>query len=201
FSVEPPDQGLCAGNGFVLESTNDVVNVFDAAGNQLLGVTDLNSFYGYPPAIIRGTSNHFGPSITDPSCLFDASSQRWFHVVLTLDRIDVDPTTGLSTSQSLSGRNHLDIAVSNSANPLGSWTIYTVPVQDDGTEGTPDHHCAASATTPPGRTHPNACLGDYPHIGADANGFYMSTNEFNFFPPGFNASQIYAISKRDLANG
>src|SRR5262249_20972761 len=25
FSVEPPDQGLCAGNGFVLESVNDVL--------------------------------------------------------------------------------------------------------------------------------------------------------------------------------
>lgn len=24
FSVEPPDQGLCAGNGYVLESVNDV---------------------------------------------------------------------------------------------------------------------------------------------------------------------------------
>lgn len=25
FSVEPPDQGLCAGNGFVLETVNDVL--------------------------------------------------------------------------------------------------------------------------------------------------------------------------------
>lgn len=199
FSVEPPDQGLCAGNGFVLESANDVLNIFDASGNQLLGVTDLNSFYGYPAAILRGSPNKFGPSITDPSCIFDAASQRWFHLVLTLDRINVDPNTGLSLSQSLSGRNHLDLAVSNTSNPLGSWTIYTIPVQDDGTEGTPNHLCK-SAGTPPGRTHPNACLGDYPHIGADANGIYLSTNEFNFFPAGFHASQIYAISKQALVN-
>jgi len=122
FSVEPPDQGLCAGNGFVLESVNDVVNVFDAAGNQRLGVTDLNSFYGYPAAIARGNPNRFGPSLTDPTCLFDRATQRWFQVVLTLDRINVDPATGLSLSQSLSGRNHLDIAVSNTASPLGTWT-------------------------------------------------------------------------------
>jgi len=110
FSVEPPDQGLCAGNGFILESTNDVLDVFDASGNQLLGVTDLNSFYGYAPAVVRHVLNgppaKFGPSVTDPSCLFDVASQRWFHVVLTLDRINVD-VNGQSTSQSLSGLNHL----------------------------------------------------------------------------------------------
>src|SRR5947208_1815268 len=33
FSVEPPDQGLCAGNGFVMESVNDVLNVYDTHGN------------------------------------------------------------------------------------------------------------------------------------------------------------------------
>jgi len=199
FSVEPPDQGLCAGNGFVLESVNDVVNVFDAAGNQRLGVTDLNSFYGYPAAIARGNPNRFGPSLTDPTCLFDRATQRWFQVVLTLDRINVDPATGLSLSQSLSGRNHLDIAVSNTASPLGTWTIYRVPVQDDGTEGTPNHHCnPAPGATPAGRTHPTACLGDFPHIGADANGFYVTTNEFSLFGPGFHASQVYAFSKSDL---
>jgi hypothetical protein len=199
FSVEPPDQGLCAGNGFVLESTNVVLNIFDTTGKELLGVNDLNSFYGYAPAIVRGSPNRFGPFVTDPTCLFDVDTQRWFHVVLTLDRINVDPATGLSTSQSFSGRNHLDLAVSNTANPLEGWTIYRIPVQDDGTEGTPDHHCASSGS-PPGRTHPNACLGDYPHIGADANGLYLETNEFNFFPAGFHGSQIYALTKRDLAD-
>jgi hypothetical protein len=29
FSIEPPDQGLCAGNGFVMESVNDVLRVYD----------------------------------------------------------------------------------------------------------------------------------------------------------------------------
>src|SRR4029453_6549197 len=28
FSVEPPDQGLCVGNGFVLETINDVLQVY-----------------------------------------------------------------------------------------------------------------------------------------------------------------------------
>ncbi len=55
FSVEPPDQALCVGNGFVLESVNDVIRVFDRHGNPLTGVVDLNTFYGYAPAINRTT--------------------------------------------------------------------------------------------------------------------------------------------------
>jgi hypothetical protein len=52
FSVEPPDQGLCAGNGFVMEVVNDVLNVFDTTGHSLLASPeDLNTFYGYPPRL------------------------------------------------------------------------------------------------------------------------------------------------------
>jgi hypothetical protein len=194
FSVEPPDQALCAGNGFVVESTNDVLNVFGPDGTSLLGVTDLNTFYGYPAAINRAVNPlTFGPSITDPTCHFDPDTQRWFHVVLTLDR-------AVPTSQNLNGKNHLDIAVSNTSNPLGSWTVYKIPVQNDGTDGTQDHGCVARVTG--GRLVHAQCLGDYPHIGMDANGFYITTNEFDLFSPGrFHGAQIIAISKRQLAAG
>jgi hypothetical protein len=44
------------------------------------------------------------------------------------------------------------------------------------------------------------CLGDYPHIGMDANGLYITTNEFDLFSPGrFHGAQIIAISKHQLA--
>src|SRR5215472_18935702 len=103
FSIEPPDQGLCAGNGFVLETVNDVLRIYDSSGNALTGPIDLNSFYGYAPAINRHVSPlQFGPSITDPSCYYDSDTQRWFLVVLTLDR-------AIATSQALAGTNHLDI--------------------------------------------------------------------------------------------
>lgn len=190
FSIEPPDQGLCAGNGFVMETINDVMRIFDTAGNPLTAPTDLNSFYGYAPAIDRTKSPlQFGPSITDPSCLFDTQTQRWFHVVLTLDRANI-------LTQALAGTNHLDLAVSVTADPTGSWNIYRLPVQDDGTQGTPNHHCLLNAAGAPG-----PCLGDYPHLGADANGFYLTTNEFSLFGPGFHGSQIYAFPKAQLAAG
>jgi hypothetical protein len=190
FSIEPPDQGLCVGNGFVLETVNDVLRIFDTSGNPLTAPTDLNSFYGYAPAINR-TAGTFGPSITDPSCTFDVPTQRWFHVVLTLDRAS-------PLGQGLSGTNHLDVAVSATVDPTGVWNIYRLPVQDDGTQGTPDHGCVQRS----GKTLIHGpCLGDYPHIGADANGFYITTNEFSLAGPGFHGAQIYAFSKAQLAAG
>ena len=181
FSVEPPDQGLCAGNGFVMESVNDVLAIYDSAGNKLVGPVDLNTFYHYPAAINRGTGAD-GPEVTDPSCYYDAGTQRWFQIALTLDRI--------GTTSSLAGTNHLDIAVSQTADPTGAWTIYRLPVQDNGTQGTPDHHCTGGF-----------CLGDYPHIGADAHAIFLTTNEFELFGPGFIGAQIYVISKQALATG
>jgi hypothetical protein len=181
FSVEPPDQGLCAGNGFVMESLNDVLRIYDRSGNALIGVTDLNTFYGYPPAINR-TTGRFGQFVTDPSCYFDPDTQRWFNVVLTLE---VNPVNG-----AFLGPNHLDLAVSKTSDPTGSYTIYRLPAQDDGTQGTPNHNCAGGP-----------CLGDFPHIGADRNGIFITTNEYPFFEDGFHAAQLYALSKSALAAG
>ncbi|HVS57156.1 MAG TPA: hypothetical protein VHJ55_13020, partial [Casimicrobiaceae bacterium] len=179
FTVEPPDQGLCVGNGFVLESVNDVLRVRDTHGAALTGPIDLNTFYNYAAAINRST-NKFGPSITDPSCIYDAATRRWFHVVLTLDRASPN-------GSALSGKNHLDIAVSNTADPRGTWTIYKLPVQNDGTDGTPNHRC----TNGP-------CLGDYPHLAVNSDGLFITTNEFSLFGSGFFGAQIYALSKRAL---
>ncbi|HEY6960339.1 MAG TPA: hypothetical protein VI408_00475 [Gaiellaceae bacterium] len=187
FSVEPPDQALCAGNGYVLEGVNDVAQVYDTAGHALLNggnAVDLNTFFGYPAAIVRSGPNagQRGPSITDPVCLYDAQANRFFFVVLTLDHVGLTAATN--------GNNHLDIAVSDTGNPTGSWTIYKLPVQNNGTQGTPNHNCGSGF-----------CLGDYPHIGADGSGIYLTTNEFAFSGPGFYGSQIYAISKAQLVAG
>jgi hypothetical protein len=197
FSVEPPDQGMCVGNGYVVEAVNDVFNVYSAATgasslpdntatNIVSGfprnvnhAVDLNSFYGYAPAIDRAHGNVRGPFVTDPSCLYDAQTQRFFVVVLTLE---VVPTSGAFTTV-----NHLDIAVSQTSNPTGDWNIYRTDVTNDGTNT--------------GGANPGPFLGDYPHIGADANGFYITTNAYPWCCNGFSGAQIYAYSKAQLAVG
>jgi hypothetical protein len=206
FSLVPPDQGLCVGsdgngNTRVVEALNDVLQVYSADGTPQLALpTALNQFFGYAPAIVRSTKPiTFGPFVTDPSCYYDAQTGHWFLDALTIDTF---PHPGSDGLQHFTGTNHIDLAVSKTQNPLGGWTIYRIPVQDDGTDGTPDHHCQANTdTATPLPTNPNACLGDYPHLGADSNGIYITTNEYSLFGNNFIGAQVYAFSKAALESG
>lgn len=181
FSVEPPDQGLCVGPNHVLEIVNTGVRAFDKSGHAVIPTLSLNKFFGLPSAFIR-PSGPFGPNVFDPACHYDSDTGRYFVIA---DDLGQDPTDG-----SLTGKNLIDLAVSTSSDPTGSWKVYRLPIQNDGTDGTPNHHCDLGP-----------CFGDYPHIGADANGIYISTNEYALFGDGYNGAQIYAISKRALAAG
>jgi hypothetical protein len=194
YTVEPPDQALCVGNGYVVEAVNDVINVFNTSGQSVLPdntatnivsgyprnvnhAVDLNSFYGYAPAINRTTGVR-AQFVTDPSCLYDTATQRFFVVVLTLETY---PNGAYTLA------NHLDIAVSQTSDPTGNWNIYRTDVTNDGTNT--------------GGVNPGPYLGDYPHIGADANGFYITTNAYPWCCNGFSGAQIYAFSKAQLAAG
>jgi hypothetical protein len=194
FTVEPPDQGLCVGNGYVVEAVNDVINVFNTSGQSVLPdntasnivggfprnvnhAVDLNSFFGYAPAINRTTGVR-AQFVTDPSCLYDAATQRFFVTVLTLETFPNGAFTQV---------NHLDTAVSQTSDPAGLWTIYRLDVTNDGTNT--------------GGVNPGPYLGDYPHIGADANGFYITTNAYPWCCNGFSGAQIYAFSKAQMAAG
>jgi hypothetical protein len=195
FSVEPPDQALCVGNGYVFEAVNDVLNIYNSSGQSALPdntatnivsgfprnvnhAVDLNSFFGYAPAINRSTGVR-GQFVTDPTCIYDAATQRFYFVVLTLE---TNPANGAFTTV-----NHLDLAVSQTSNPTGSWNIYRIDVTNDGSNI--------------GGVNPGPYLGDYPHIGADANGIYLTTNAYPWCCNGFGGAQIYALSKAQLAAG
>jgi hypothetical protein len=194
FSGEPPDQGLCAGNGRLLEMVNSVVQVYTPSGTALIegtpaipgtgpvGLT-LNEFYGVPPALVRPDGPPYGPFMFDIACLFDPEGQRWFAVS---DELDLDPPTG-----AFAGPSAIFVAVSSTANPLGAWNVYVIDTTNNGENGTPDHGCSSGF-----------CFGDYPQIGLDANGFYISTNEFdNLLNGEFHGAQLYAFSKADLEAG
>jgi hypothetical protein len=182
FSGEPADQGLCVGNGYLMETVNSALRVYNANnGAPVSPVLALNEFYGFPPAIDRSTFT-FGPFTFDIYCHYDPDSDRWFHLAVDLDQ---DPATG-----AFNGKNYLDLAVSTSGDPTGSWNVYRIPGMNDGTEGTPDHNCAGGP-----------CFADFPHIGVDKNGVYITTNEFPLFAAGFTGAQVYAISKQALVSG
>jgi hypothetical protein len=175
---------LCAGNGYVIEVNssgqsvlpdNTATNIVGGFPRNVNHAVDLNSFYGYAAAINRSTGAR-AQFVTDPSCLYDAATQRFFVVVLTLETF---PNGAYTTV------NHLDLAVSQTSNPTGSWTIYRIDITNDGTNT--------------GGVNPGPYLGDYPHIGADAYGVYLTTNAYPWCCNGFGGAQIYALSKAQLA--
>jgi hypothetical protein len=183
FSLEPPDQGLCVGNGYTVETVNSVIRVWDTSGIALTGVQDLNTFFGYAPAIDRVTGE-IGPNVIDPQCYYDPDNNRFV--------VDITTLHG-DAAGNYNGKNTIDVAVSNTGDPIGAWTIYHVPAQNDGTDGTPNHGCTLDGTTP------GPCFQDYPHIGGDLSGVYITTNEYDLFGPNFNAAQVFAFSKAQLA--
>jgi hypothetical protein len=194
FGLEPPDQGLCAGDGRVFEVINDVLQVYSSTGKPLLyGHPDptvkqqpvglsLDQLLGLPPEFVRPDGPASNRSATDPSCLFDTQTHRWFVDTLVLG---ATPTTG-----NLTGDNWVYLAVSRTSDPTGSWDVYRFGTADNGTGGTPNHHCPSGF-----------CIGDFPQMGVDANGIYITTNEYDLNDPAtVYGIQVYAVSKRQLAD-
>lgn len=177
FSLEPPDQALCAGNGFVVEAVNDVIRVFDKSGNALTGAEDLNSFFGLAPQFIRKPNPNddiVGPFLSDPKCFYDHQTKRWFVSELEIDN---------GNNTGATGRDYNLLAVSQTSDPTSAFTVFQYDVTNDGQNGTPNHGGCP-------------CFGDQPLLGADKYGVYQSTNEFGAVT--FNGAQIYAISKAQL---
>jgi hypothetical protein len=73
------------------------------------------------------------------------------------------------------------IAVSQTADPLGKYEVFGIDTTD----------ASNSLGDCP-------CFGDFDQIGADANGFYIATNEFSNVGPGFNGTVMYGLSKQGL---
>ncbi len=72
------------------------------------------------------------------------------------------------------------IAVSNTSDVMGSYSVWAINTTDASTPGCP-------------------CFGDFDQLGADNNGIYIATNEFSDSPTGpYNGAIIYAMSKQTL---
>ena len=184
FTLEPPDQALCVGNGRVIEGVNNVFAVYTTAGARLSGPQSYSPFWNDGVAeIVRSNPPVFGPFVSDPKCYFDPALNRFFMTELQLG---TNPATGDFT-----GDSFVNVAVSRTAAPstaAADWYLYRLNVRNDGTQGTPAHSGCP-------------CLGDQPLIGADRYGFYVTTNEFSIEGSDFNGAQVYAFDKAALAAG
>jgi hypothetical protein len=106
LTFEPPDQGLCEGNGFVLEAVNSAYRIYSTTGKSLRGPFNINDLF-----------NVGGKEFTsDPRCWFDPSTQTWFATILFIN------DTSTASAQL--------IAVRHAPDPLGLWTEYSIDTTD-----------------------------------------------------------------------
>ncbi len=103
---EPPDQGLCAGNGFVLEPVNSAYRIYHTDGSTIVGPFNVNDLFNVGAAEFT----------SDPRCYYDASTQRWFVAILFLN----DSFTASAQ----------EIAVSKTSDPTKMWTEYSIDTTD-----------------------------------------------------------------------
>jgi hypothetical protein len=101
---QPPDQGLCVGNGFVMEQVNSAYSIYNTDGKLLAGPFNVNG--PYDEGLIEYTS--------DPRCYFDKATNTWFAVIIFL------------AGNGGGDNSHIDIAVNPSGDPTTIWTNYKI---------------------------------------------------------------------------
>jgi hypothetical protein len=110
---EPPDQGLCVGNGFVVEPVNSAYRIFRPDGTTVAGPFNVNRLF----------NDGFKQFTSDPRCYFDKSTNTWFAIVLFLN------------SKFTIGR--LDLSVNTTGDPTTPWTTYRIDATDPFGPGCP----------------------------------------------------------------
>lgn len=163
--VSPPDQGLAVGPSpegtVVVEFVNQSLDIYSASGKSLLGAIPSFQLYGLPATAF----------LSDPRAYWDPQTGHWFLTMFTVGSLKKDGSLASPSDQY--------IAVSQTTDPFGPYTVFSFDTTD-----------TSAANCP--------CFGDFDQVGADNTGFYIATNEFNLAGTAFNGANVYAMAKRGL---
>ncbi len=180
--IEPADQGLCAGNGYVVETNNiGEILVFNTALHRRSSPIPLDT--------LMGLTNLGWTSGGDPSCLYDYSDGgHWFFTefVSTNTAASGGPFTGCFAGAA--NTCYEGIAVTQGSNPFGPYNVYFLNANYNPSE--------------PGAPY---LLNDFAKIGATQDAFLLFYDEFaqkgGGLAGGFNGAQEFAINKDALEEG
>ncbi len=181
--IEPPDQGLCAGNGDVVETNNiGEVLVYNTALQRQSAPIPLDTIMGLTS---RGWS-----SGGDPSCEYDSSNGgHWFftEIASTSPESSGGPFTGCFAA--VANGCYEGIAVSQGSSPFGPYNVYFLNANYNPSE--------------PGYPY---LLNDFAKIGVTRDAFLTFYDEFpltggGFGGGAFNGAQEFAFDKNALEQG
>lgn len=154
LAVIPPDTFGAVGPDHLLVTLNSQVRVSTKAGVPLVADRTLNGFWG----ATAGGSGTF-----DPRAVYDPFANRW--VVVSCD-------------DARAASSAILLAVSQSSDPAGLWSAYSVDVD-------------------PG----NTMWADYPNVGFNAKWVVVQFNLFTFPGNSFVRSEIYVFDRAALYAG
>jgi len=183
LNIEPPDQGLCAGNGYVVEPNNiGEVLVFNPALQRKSAVIPLDTIMGLTA---KGWS-----SGGDISCLYDyGNGGHWFftEIVSASSEEDEGPFGGCFAG--IANACYEGIAVSTGSSPYGPYSVYFFNANYNPAE--------------PGYPY---LLNDFAKIATSRDAFLMFYDEFPLRTTGlgggfFNGAQELAFDKNALERG
>ncbi|HEY6275433.1 MAG TPA: hypothetical protein VIX86_03805 [Streptosporangiaceae bacterium] len=188
LDIEPPDQGLCAGNGSVVETNNiGEILVFNTALQRQSSPIPLDTIMGL-------TAKNWS-SGGDPSCYYDSSNGgHWFftEIVSASPESANGPFSGcfVSGPGAVANACYEGIAVTDGSNPFGPYHVYYLHADYDPSE--------------PGYPY---LLNDFAKISVTRDAFLLFYDEF---PLGtvaglgggfFNGAQEFAFNKAALESG
>ena len=193
--VEPPDQSVCVGNGYVMQAENiGELQVYSTGLAPQSGIITLDSLMGLTtiPASMGGPWSSGG----DVSCLYDyGNGGHWFVTEFVSNSSEASGGTFSGCFAAKLMGCFEGIAVSITNNPLGAYNVYFLNpnlVNND-----------------PGAGY---LLNDFAKIGNTQDAFLLSYDEFNlnsatvpacpaFGCFGFNGAQQFAFNKNALEEG
>ena len=184
--IEPADQGLCAGNGYVVETNNiGEVLVFNQRLHRLSSPIPLDTLMGLTG---RGWS-----SGGDPSCLFDYSNGgHWIFTEIASATSEANGGAFAGCFGAAANTCYEAIAVTTGSNPFGPYNVYFLNANYNPNEpGTP------------------YLLNDFAKISTTRDAFLLFYDEFPLNltkAPGFgggffNGAQELAFDKNALEQG
>jgi len=113
----PPDNGFGVGPNHLVQFVNTSGHIYDrTSAHTDVKNFNLSGFFGAPV----NPGNITQPAYSDPRVLYDKPSGRWFAAILIFD--------GCGGAATCANKNNseIDIAVSASSDPTGSWSVYPV---------------------------------------------------------------------------
>ena len=183
--IEPADQGLCAGNGYVVETNNlGEILIFNTALQRKSAVIPLDTVMGLTT---RGWS-----SGGDVSCIYDYNNGgHWFITEIVSSSSEASGGTFAGCFAAVANSCYEGIAVSVGSSPFGPYNVYFLSADYNPSE--------------PGYPY---LLNDFAKIATTQDAFLIFYDEFplNGAVPGlgggfFNGAQQFAFNKNALERG